>query len=559
MSEHYPSPARKKRHKKRRRINLIPVCLLLSLILAGLVFVAWQMGSGTALDALLKMENVTIAGISMEGLSKQDAKAVLRPIGEACSNTPLVIHIQDDTHSFTPQDLALRPDTDKAVDEAWRNRTTGTVDLLPYLGVDTQMIRQLVDSLAQRYNQDFVRSEVSVTGNQPDLDADPVENEPNQMLNVTMGVPQFGLDTENLYAQILKGFLTGHLEITAQYRELLPEIPDLTSLWQQTYVAPLDAVMNEKTFEVTPDIWGYGFDLEAATEAVAALAYGQSLSIPFARIQADNTAEEVGGHLYRDVLGEAKTPYKGEDSNNRNTNLALACEAINGVVLLPGETFSYNNTLGERTAAKGYKPAPSYEAGLTVDTLGGGICQVSSTLYYSTLFADLEIVRRYNHGYVSDYIDPGMDATVTWGGADFKFKNNTAYPIRIEAWREDGFVNVKIFGTDDRDYYVKMTYKVLSTTGYKKVYREMTADNEWGYVDGDTIVTPYQGMTARAYKEKYSKATNALISKTEESYNVYNSRDWVLCKIVEATTAPTETTSPDEPTLGENELPEIDL
>ena len=77
-----------------------------------------------------------------------------------------------------------------------------------------------------------------------------------------------------------------------------------------------------------------------------------------------------------------------------------------------------------------------------MDTLGGGICQISSTLYYSTLFADLEIVRRYNHGYVSDYIDPGMDATVTWGGADFRFKNNTDYPIRIEAWRADGYVNV---------------------------------------------------------------------------------------------------------------------
>lgn len=554
---------RKKRRKQRRMLSLL--CLVLALVLASLVFVAWQMGSGTALDRWLKMEDVTIAGISMKGMTKQEAKDALRPIGEACLEKPLVIHIGEDTHSFSAQDTGLSPNTDEAVDDAWRNRTVGYVDLLPYLGVDGELFSQLMEALAERYNRNLTRTEVSVSGSRPDLTAAPSEGEPAQTLHVTMGKPEFGLDTEDLYARIMKGYLSGKLEITAQYRELLPEVPNLAALWEQTYVAPVDAVIDEKTFEVTPDIWGYGFDLEEATKTVAALGYGGSISIPFTRIEADKTAKEVGEHLFRDVLGEAKTPYKGADSNNRNTNLALACQAINGVVLMPGETFSYNNTLGERTAAKGYKPAPSYEAGLTVDTLGGGICQVSSTLYYSTLFADLEIVRRYNHGYVSDYIDPGMDATVTWGGADFKFKNNTAYPIRIEAWRADGFVNVKIYGTDERDYYVKMTYKVLNTTNYSKVYEEMTADNEQGYRDGDTIVTPYQGMTARAYKEKYNKVTNELISRTEESYNVYSKRDWVVCKIVEATTAPAETepsteaTAPQEPTLGENELPEIDI
>ena len=129
--------------------------------------------------------------------------------------------------------------------------------------------------------------------------------------------------------------------------------------WQATSVAPVDAVMDEKTFVVTPDVWGYGFDLEAAKAAVAELGFGESLTIHLARIEADQTAQEVGGHLFRDVLGEARTPYKGADDNDRNTNLALACAAINGVILMPGETFSYNETLGERTAAKGYRPAPS--------------------------------------------------------------------------------------------------------------------------------------------------------------------------------------------------------
>ena len=534
----------KKRSRRGPSFNLGPVCLLLGLILAFLVFAAWQMKAGTMLDGVLKMQDVTVGGIRLEGMTKQEAKAALAPLGEAALR-PLVIHIQEDTHSFTAQELGITPDTDGAVDTIWRERLTGNQELLPWLGLDPQVILDKIEGLSRQYDRDYAPTTVSLSGERPDLTAAPVEGEAGQTIRITMGQPHFGLDAEDLYQQILTGYQSGKTEFTAQYGQQMPEIPSLDGLWEETYAEPLDAVMDEKTFVVTPDVWGYGFDLEAANAAVAKLGYGERISIPLERIEAENTAQDVGGHLFRDVLGEAQTPYKGDDSNDRNTNLGLACQAINGLVLMPGETFSYNNTLGERTAAKGYKPAPSYEGGLTVNTLGGGICQISSTLYYATLFADMEIVKRYNHGYVSDYIDPGMDATVTWGGADFKFKNNTNWPIRIEAQRENGTVSVKIYGTDEKDYYVKMSYKVLSTTGYKKVYQEMTADNEWGYVDGDTIVTPYQGMTARAYKEKYSKETGELISKTEESYNVYSSRDWVLCKIVTETTAPTE----------ENELP----
>ena len=217
----------------------------------------------------------------------------------------------------------------------------------------------------------------------------------------------------------------------------------------------------------------------------------------------------------------------------------MACEAINGLVLLPGESFSYNDTLGERTKEAGYKEAPSYVGGLTVDTLGGGICQISSTLYYSTLFADLEILERYNHGYVSDYIPKGMDATVTWEGADFRFSNNTNYPIRIEAWRADGYVNVRIIGTDERDYYVKMSYKVRETTPYDTVYEEYPADNPNGYTDGQEIVSPYTGYIVQTYKEKYSKETDELISKDKWTYDTYKKRDQVICKIVDTPSAET--------------------
>ena len=364
------------------------------------------------------------------------------------------------------------------------------------------------------------------------------------MLTITLGKPQYGLDTEILYQQVLEAYNSGIMTVEGTCSQLEPEMPDLDALYAQSYVAPVDAAMDPETFEITPETYGYHFDLEGAKASLAQSGYGQCLQFAFVKIPPAVTAQDLSSKLFCDVLGSAQTPYKGKDTNNRNTNLAIACEAINGLVLLPGESFSYNDTLGERTADKGYKEAPSYVGGLTVDTLGGGICQVSSTLYYSTLFADLEILERHNHGYISDYIDMGMDATVTWDGADLRFSNNTNYPIRIEAWRAEGYVNVRILGTDERDYYIKMTYKVVESTPYDTVYEEMPADNEKGYKDGDVIVTPYKGYIVRAYKEKYSKATDELISRELESYNVYKKRDKVICRIVEAAPPPEEEETP---------------
>ena len=116
------------------------------------------------------------------------------------------------------------------------------------------------------------------------------------------------------------------------------------------------------------------------------------------------------------------------------------------MILLPGETFSYNDVLGERTADKGYQPAGAYSDGEVVEQLGGGICQVSSTLFAAVLHTDLEIITRANHSMPVSYLPMGMDATVSWGGPEFKFKNNFAYPIKISASYSGGTITFKILG-----------------------------------------------------------------------------------------------------------------
>ena len=134
------------------------------------------------------------------------------------------------------------------------------------------------------------------------------------------------------------------------------------------------------------------------------------------------------------------------NNKNRNTNIELSARAINGVTVLPGETFSFNGTTGERTAAKGYKDAPAISGGSTRDETGGGVCQTSSTLFNAVARADLEIVERNPHAWPSSYIEKGFDATVNWPGLDFKFRNNTDWPIFIVAGYSNRKITVNIYG-----------------------------------------------------------------------------------------------------------------
>jgi vancomycin resistance protein YoaR len=485
---------------------------------------------------MLPMRPVTIGGIDLTGMTKTQAKEALSAVANTLTAQPMVIRVLDEEITLSPQQTGIAPDVEGAVENAFREKATGSFDWLGYLHLDTDAITAAVESLGEKYNTDLSQTTIVATGEVPSLAPDADASEPGLTLTITIGSPEYGMDTDALYRQVLDAYRQGVLEVTGNCSDLQPEIPDLDALYESYYIAPVDAVMDPQTFEVSSDSYGYHFDLEKAKDALSQASYGDSFDITFQKIAPTVTATELSSTLFCDVLGSAQTPYNGKDTNNRNTNLALACASINGVVLLPGESFSYNNTLGERTAEAGYKAAPTYVDGLTVDTLGGGICQVSSTLHYSVLFADLQIDERHPHGYVSDYIPKGMDASVAWGGGDFRFTNSTNYPIRIEAWRADGYVNVNIWGTDERDYYIKMTYSVEQTIPYDTIYQEYPSDNPKGYKDGQVIVTAYTGYVVHTYKEKYSIETDERISREYYQQNNYKKRDKVICKIVDTLT-----------------------
>lgn len=144
-------------------------------------------------------------------------------------------------------------------------------------------------------------------------------------------------------------------------------------------------------------------------------------SIPLKTLYPNVTTNQIGNEAFPDMLSSFSTSYTSS-GYNRSTNIELAAKKLDGYVLMPGETASYNQIVGQRTKTAGFKEGAAYSNGKVVQEVGGGICQVSSTLYNAVLYANLEIVERYNHGFAPSYVKPGLDATVSWGGPDFKFK-----------------------------------------------------------------------------------------------------------------------------------------
>jgi len=222
---------------------------------------------------------------------------------------------------------------------------------------------------------------------------------------------------------------------------------------------------------------------------------------------------------------------------NRTKNLTLACQAINGIILNPGDEFSFNGVVGERTAAKGYMQATVYNGGLSVPELGGGVCQVASTLYYCTLHLDLEQVHREPHIYVVTYVPYGMDATVYWGQIDYQFRNTLSHPVRILANTDDGHVNITFQGIKETDNVVKMSYNILETYPWQEI-EELDETKEPGYRQVE--ITPYTGYRVETFKAIYDADGNEL-SKEREAVSVYSKRDQ---KVI---VGPEDTSIPDDP------------
>jgi hypothetical protein len=227
--------------------------------------------------------------------------------------------------------------------------------------------------------------------------------------------------------------------------------------------------------------------------------------------------------LFRDTLSE-KTTTMYTSTNARINNISLAAAAINGTILNPGETFSFNGVVGKRTAEKGYQYAGAYVGGQDVPQIGGGICQCSSTVYYCALKANCEIVSRSNHMFAIAYLPLSLDATVDWGNIDFKFKNSRDYPIRIDAGVTGKELTVEIWGTNSTGEYVELQSVCLETIPFETVEE---IDETLAPGQQEKKVSGHTGYISEAYKLLYA-ADGTLISKTKISHDVYKAGNKII-------------------------------
>ena len=246
----------------------------------------------------------------------------------------------------------------------------------------------------------------------------------------------------------------------------------IQDIYNGVFIAPANAAYDPATGGIFPSVTGVSFDIPSAKSVYEKAALGETVTIDLIFTEPEIVAQNADELLYRDVLHSVSTYLTS--FYNRTNNIRLAAAAINGYILEPGETFSFNDTVGQRTKAKGYLEATSYIGGKSVPDVGGGICQVSSSLYCCAVYTDLEIVDRSNHMFPVAYLPLGIDATVNWGTCDFKFKNNTDFPIMIEAYiDEDAYDLVVTFhGTKLDNRYAKCTYQIVDVYNFKTIEKE---------------------------------------------------------------------------------------
>ena len=334
-----------------------------------------------------------------------------------------------------------------------------------------------------------------------------------KVLRIVKGGDLFMLDTDEVYDRVTEALEKGTREISCikQLNENTEvEDVDLEALHDEVCGEPENASYDTEKKEIVEGKPGVEFDLQEAERLWNDANAGDLVEIPLEVTEPEFKKENVK-ELYADKLASKSTSLSGSSSNRIN-NITLAAQKINGVIIEPGKSFSYNTTVGQRTTARGFREAGAYVNGQVVNEVGGGICQVSSTLYYCTLYSNLKITARTNHYFPVAYIESGLDATVSWGAPDFRFENNRTFPVKIVAYVSGGSVTVEIWGTNVDGTSVKMD----STTS---------------------------GMTTTTYRNVYDK-DGKLLTRTQEAVSVYHSHN----ETPPATPKPVVTPTPVQPT-----------
>ncbi len=463
---------RQAKRDSRRHIKIaltITACIVL--LLAGAVTAAGYMVTSSATI----LPNLYVGGVFVGGMDKESAKSAIEASGwDEKAKTPLTVTFMGRTEIEIAQYASGAMHTvDEAADAAYAYGHTGSwyANLFDY--VKSYLRPTEVNSASIVYNEEYIRTqcEKGIKSLEEELGDGSYEiDKENSLLCMVKGADELKFDLADMTAVIIDALGDGKTEIDYNYITSTPKMPDFQKIHDDLAAEPADAYFSDDgKFTVIDDVEGCDFDVTEAETIWKDAEPAADVEIPIKLTFPEVTGDYLRSLLYRDVLG-TMTTYFPKSNENRISNIQLACSKIEGTILYPGDVFSYNEALGERTEEAGFKMAGAYSNGEVVEELGGGICQVSSTLYSAMLYAyRVNTVQRVPHYFPVDYLEKGYDATVSWPKPDFKFRNDTDYPIKIVTHcnAEEKSLTIEIVGTNLDGTYIQLTKDTYSYNNEK--------------------------------------------------------------------------------------------
>lgn len=489
----------------------VAVCLLVVFVFA-LGFVTYSASYSKI------MPNTWIDDVCIGKLTREDAKAVIsRRFAQPLEERELTLKCQSRATSVLFKDLGVLADVDKTVENAFQvGRSFGPFSktavlvksffsktVLPLsVTSDPSEIDRIITNLAKGYETH---------------ETDPSYSIDDNVLTISRGSKGKKINREAALSKITKAAGDRNASVvTLEIEDAEPKAFDIDKLYEELSAPSQDAyykyengnvsVVDEK-IEVIVDKG----EIEKAFSSSL-----QTISIPVKTKVPEKTAEELKSLLFRDTLASYSSSF-ATSSEARAANVRISASKINEYILMPGDVFSYDKTIGKRTASNGYREANVYIGNKVETGIGGGICQTSSTLYSAVLYANLEIVSRTSHSLPVSYVPAGQDATIAEGYIDLLFKNNTEYPIKLVAVTNGRTLTCKILGVKVPNQSVELFHTRISTS---KPGLERSVDETvpLGYK-----ITTNKGADGYTITSKRVVKNNGEIIKTENlSKSVYN-------------------------------------
>ena len=438
--------------KNKKRLIILLIVGIVVVLAAAYLILCQAVQSNTSI-----WKKVSVNGVELKGMTKEEAeKAIQQKFQEDYQDASLCVVLDDQEYEI-PVYSMLSMDASKAIDDAyapghgsWAAR--GLDWITTRLGGEQKVEVAPVISDPDKLDEAIEAS--GILDYQSSAESTWESNDTELIVHkgTTGAVP----DPVALKKAVQEALKNNNLKdkITCPVKEEQPQAPDFQSIADGLYRDPVNASLDpNNNYAVTESVSGVSLDVAQAQQAYDAAAEGTDVVIPLTVTEPSISTDDLNANLFKDVLGTYQSTVTGD--SGKVHNISLAVSMCDGIVLLPGETFSYNGVIGDTTEERGFQLANAYSDGQVVKEAGGGVCQVSSTIFSALLQTDLEVVQRQNHSMIVTYVPYGMDATVSWDQPDFRFANNHAYPIKLSLSFTDSVITVQILGTQESDLSVK--------------------------------------------------------------------------------------------------------